>query len=376
MHNEMLEYIYKHSKKNDKNLKYDFMPELLEIIERPAHIGGKVIIYGIALFILFAFIWAGFSKLDVVATAQASMLPKGNVSTISSSLSGTVQEINVSDGDYVNEGDILIKLEGQSSEAEMKYLNSQSEICETENKLYNLFLKNADINDIKAEDYPAECAASVTYLLETQKYYNQKIERTKQQMGADSYSVEIMEQERRLEIVQRISENDKKLADINIQLEKARLQAEALVIKAPVSGYVSDLSVNTAGNVVAVSQPLMTIVPDKAPLVIECFVADSDIADIRLEQQAAVKLTSYPYSDYGVLIGKVTKISENAQYIENQGNVYVVEVELDSKYAEDEKFKFRSGMTGVVEIKLGKRSVLEYIFGPVLEGLNGSFKEK
>lgn len=43
MRKEMLNYVKKYSRKRDRNLKYDFMPELLEIIEKPAHIGGKVI---------------------------------------------------------------------------------------------------------------------------------------------------------------------------------------------------------------------------------------------------------------------------------------------------------------------------------------------
>lgn len=43
MRKEMLNYVKKYSRKRDRNLKYDFMPELLEIIEKSAHIGGKVI---------------------------------------------------------------------------------------------------------------------------------------------------------------------------------------------------------------------------------------------------------------------------------------------------------------------------------------------
>ena len=36
MDNKLTEYVLKHSKNKDKELKYDFMPSLLEIIERPA----------------------------------------------------------------------------------------------------------------------------------------------------------------------------------------------------------------------------------------------------------------------------------------------------------------------------------------------------
>jgi len=45
-------YILEHSKKNDKRLKYDFTPSMLEIIEKPAHIDGKVIIYVIFIILI------------------------------------------------------------------------------------------------------------------------------------------------------------------------------------------------------------------------------------------------------------------------------------------------------------------------------------
>lgn len=40
MADERTEYALKHSRKHDRELKYDFMPAMLEIIERPAHKAG------------------------------------------------------------------------------------------------------------------------------------------------------------------------------------------------------------------------------------------------------------------------------------------------------------------------------------------------
>ena len=50
MRKEMLNYVKKYSRKRDRNLKYDFMPELLEIIEiglcdlRGTHVGGRSLV--------------------------------------------------------------------------------------------------------------------------------------------------------------------------------------------------------------------------------------------------------------------------------------------------------------------------------------------
>ena len=63
MNNALTEYVLKHGKKRDKELKYDFMPSLLEIIERPAHKAGTVIIIGIFTLLIGAISGLAFLKL-------------------------------------------------------------------------------------------------------------------------------------------------------------------------------------------------------------------------------------------------------------------------------------------------------------------------
>ena len=98
MDNKMSEYILKHSKKKDKELKYDFMPSLLEIIERPAHKAGTVIIFGVFTLLVVAIVWARLSKIDVVITSSGSIQPVGNISSLNTYVSGTVKAINVEEG--------------------------------------------------------------------------------------------------------------------------------------------------------------------------------------------------------------------------------------------------------------------------------------
>lgn len=82
MDNKMTEYILKHSRKKDKELKYDFMPSLLEIIERPAHKAGTVIILGIFTLLISAVVWACLSKIDVIITSSGSIQPIGNLNVV------------------------------------------------------------------------------------------------------------------------------------------------------------------------------------------------------------------------------------------------------------------------------------------------------
>ena len=114
MDNRLTEYILKHSRKKDKELKYDFMPSLLEIIERPAHKAGTVIILGVFTLLIAAVIWACISKIDVVITSSGSVQPSGNVNVVQSFSGGTVKSINAVEGEYVKKGDVLIELDTES----------------------------------------------------------------------------------------------------------------------------------------------------------------------------------------------------------------------------------------------------------------------
>lgn len=90
---------------------------------------------------------------------------------------------------------------------------------------------------------------------------------------------------------------------------------------------------------------------------------------------AKIKISAYSYSDYGDIDGRVTYISKSSYQIEGMGNVYKIEVEIDSE-GFNEEIKLMSGMSGTVEIDVGKRSVLDYFLEPILQGMKNSLKEQ
>ena len=84
------DYVLRHSGKRDRELKYDFMPSMLEIIERPAHKAGTVIILGVFTLLIAAIVWACLSEVDIVVTSSGTMQPVGNISSLNTYTSGTV----------------------------------------------------------------------------------------------------------------------------------------------------------------------------------------------------------------------------------------------------------------------------------------------
>lgn len=371
MRKEIIEYVHKHNNKRIKNLKYDFMPEILEIIEKPAHTGGRVIIYAVALFILSVLIWAGISKVDVVVSAGGYVIPKGNLCDVNAKMSGVIEKVNISEGDHVEKGDVLVKLESKDIENQIEYFKQQITICEAENEVYELLLSGTDAADIDVLSYDEICRDSVDAILEKQKYFDLAYDHSKSQYGEDSEYLNVSRQQNKAEISENISSNSEAIREFRYELENLNIYLTNADITAPVSGTIVKTSLGKEGTYMDASK-ILSIIPDNEPLIVQAYVSDSDIADIKPDQKARIKISSYPYADYGTLEGKVYQISHSAEYIENIGNVYTVEVEI-----EDEKnLHLTSGMSASVEMKLGKRSVLKYLFEPIMDKFNNSMKEK
>ena len=226
---------------------------------------------------------------------------------------------------------------------------------------------NQQIGQLQLEEYQEN---GTSRQVESQKLSNQqyalaveqaelKINDTKTQYSAQVNS--------------KISEIDTQLIEIKANLEKYQLSKEYQNITAPVNGYINSISVNTIGETVTSAQELVTIVPDDTPVEMVCYVKNMDIADIEVGMKAEIKLEAYPYNKYGTVAGTVKYISPSSFVSEQLGSVYLVKLEVTN---ENTNIDLISGLSGSVEIKTDKRTVMEYFLDPIIKGFGESLKEK
>ncbi|MBQ6212116.1 MAG: multidrug transporter, partial [Ruminococcus sp.] len=76
---------------------------------------------------------------------------------------------------------------------------------------------------------------------------------------------------------------------------------------------------------------------------------------------------------YGTVKGTVKYISPSSFNIEKQGSVYLVKLDIDNS---NSNINVMSGLTGTVEVKVGKRSIMRYFLDPIVKGFGDSMKEK
>lgn len=362
------EYIIKTSTVRDKRLKYDFMPSLLEIIEKPSHIAGKVIIIGIALLLLVSIIWAALSKINVIVSGTGNISPQNSIVTIKSTISGVVSKINYSDGDYVKAGDLLVTLETENIDAQINKLEDSINRLKIEAAIKNIYLE--DVNkQVNVADYDDKYSDLINNIILENKLKLLELERY------NGETANIIKLQYITELSGKIAQIDGEIEGYENELKALKLQLENYQIKSPINGCISGMAVNSTGQMVTQADVLLQIVPTDKPLVFEGYIQDKDIANIKIGDVAKIKISAYSYSDYGDIDGRVTYISKSSYQIEGMGNVYKIEVEIDSE-GFNEEIKLMSGMSGTVEIDVGKRSVLDYFLEPILQGMKNSLKEQ
>lgn len=175
----------------------------------------------------------------------------------------------------------------------------------------------------------------------------------------------------RSEVATKIAVNEQ-----SIKGAEARVQRNEL--RAPATGYVNDVKVTTVGGFVNAGEQLMQIVPVGEKLLVEARVAPKDIAFIKVGDRANVKVTAYDFSIYGGLSGEVRNISADSIYDEAEKQAYyTVMVETDRSYIvkNGQRLPIMPGMICDVEIITGSRSILTYLFKPVLRAFSEALTE-
>lgn len=96
----------------------DFLPDALEIMERPPSPTARIFSAVIMLAFAAACTWAWFGHVDVVAVAQGRVVPSGRTKTVQPMETGVVRSIAVEDGQLVRAGQTLIELDSTQTTAD------------------------------------------------------------------------------------------------------------------------------------------------------------------------------------------------------------------------------------------------------------------
>ncbi|MDO8252736.1 MAG: HlyD family type I secretion periplasmic adaptor subunit [Rhodoferax sp.] len=183
-------------------------------------------------------------------------------------------------------------------------------------------------------------------------------------------------------------------ADVVQRLEKLRPELAKqdhrhalLELRAPQDGRVKDLATHTAGAVVQPGTILMTLVPASEALDAEVWLSNEDVGFVRASQPVRLKFAAFQFQKYGMLDAEVEQVAADAATPEQDGRegraqgaslAYRTTVTLKQQglVADGVNYKLAPGMQVSAEIKLGERTVLEYLLSPVRKAFHEAGRER
>jgi hemolysin D len=179
-----------------------------------------------------------------------------------------------------------------------------------------------------------------------------------------------------------LSALETKAASISQDVTKAGQKSKLQRLTSPVDGVVQQLAVHTIGGVVTPAQPLLIVVPQDHPVEVEAQLENKDVGFVKEGQSAEIKIETFPFTLYGTIPGTVLTVSDDAVPIDKSKPadvlVFATRVSLASGtiLVGGKDVHLSPGMVVTVEIKTGRRRVIEYLLSPVLKSLQESLRER
>jgi adhesin transport system membrane fusion protein len=342
-------------------------------------------------------VWAHFAVLDEVKRGNGRVIPSRQIQVVQSLEGGLVGEILVQEGAIVQQGQSLMRIDDTKFASEFGEIRERRAAMaarvarlEAEARVFKMRAQKV-AQDIDVLNQQVTRLSGSLKLLEreqnlTRRLYEQKVVPEIEMLRLDRQATEMKGQlaEAQSKIASILtsfrSQADEDLAksrgdlavlDENIKSAQDRVRRTDL--KAPVYGIVNKLNVTTVGAVVQPGANVMDIVPLDDTLLVEGRIRPQDIAFIRPNQDAVVKLSAYDSSVYGSLKGKVERISADTivddkapDKQERQETFYRVIVRTEKNHlgTAENALPILPGMVATVEVMTGRKSVLDYMLKP------------
>jgi HlyD family type I secretion membrane fusion protein len=205
-----------------------------------------------------------------------------------------------------------------------------------------------------------------------------QISKAQQSIGETETAITNQKKEFETKNEQELRETQAKVADLGDKLRASEDVVGRTTVTAPAGGIVMGLKYHTPGGVVAAGAPIMEIVPQDDPLVVDVRVNPTDINSVHIGMDANVMFAAYKARTTPKVPAKVTQVSADI-FTEERSNssYYVARLEVDKNFISRLKkpIELYPGSPVNVFLRTGSRSFLSYLFKPITDGTQSAFRE-
>lgn len=361
----------------------------------------------IAATVLVFLLWSAFAWVEEIVRAPGQVVPSTRPQIIQNLEGGILAELLVAEGQTVEAGQVLARLHATQYQAAVDDLSDQ--IAALSARRLRL---EAELADQHMFTVPPDLAARVPDLIASEQalLMARRSDHASRVKGAQAVLEQAVKEE---DMVRRMADRgltpaieltraQKNLADAQASLaniatkaeldraeEYARTQGELASLRqrlrlsqdqlarttltAPGRAIVNRIAVTTIGGVVRPGEEILQLIPLDAALFVEAKVRPADIASLRENQDATVKLSAYDYTIWGALPAKVTFIGADTfrdeRSRDDQPHYRVtLRVILEGLTERQKSMIIRPGMQAEVEFQTGGKTILSYLTKPLWRG--------
>lgn len=389
---------------------------LATILHHPPALIARGLLYIVVLLIVTLFVWAAFSRITDIVEAPAQLVPDGRLALVETTVRGMVRDIPVREGDHVSAGQPLIILQSEDVSTLLSTLRASAvALAEAKRDVRSIVpTRIASIRKrISMEKAEASARERIHQLaleeirLERERLEGQPESRDRNmrlrslELRQGRIENEIRVNSRALEA--QVSELAAATEDLMTRAERALDRAQIdydrmksvtfltlrgvdpeflnaaaagesrstnlAVITAPISGVVTELAIQSRGQLVDRGANVVKIIPANVGLVAELKIPGHEIGKVREGQEIRFKFDAFPFSEHGVLRGHVEQIRPRATIDPITGATwYLARSRLNRDFfmVQGEESPLLPGMTAVAEISTDRHSILSILFRPVI----------
>jgi adhesin transport system membrane fusion protein len=371
-----------------------------------------VLAVGVVAFIT----WGSVFQIDEVARAGGEVITGSRVQVIQSVDGGVLSELLVREGDRVKPGQVLARLDQTRFASTVGEINAR--LFALKAKVARLRAEVVGRSELTFPEGLLEQAPDTTRvekalfdqrrtgLTEELRTLRVAVDLASRELAlvqdlyddGDASGSELLRAERGLNEAeaQLVNRRNRFLEEARLELTRAEdeiAQNEQLLIRrleeqensvftALVPGIVKNIRVTTVGGVLGPGEELMQIVPIEDELLIESRVSPADIARVKPGLEANIRFDPFDYTVYGTVPGIVTYVSADTLKEQSEQGTqvyYRVHVKPDGfpvQTTTGRNLEIVPGMTAQVNIRTGRRSLMDVLLKPLRKTLNESFGER
>ena len=336
---------------------------------------GYAFVILVGLFMIFLLVWSTRTN-RIYVSQNSGTVQASNKTYIMSSYSGTLTELYISEGSYVNEGDLVAHIKSTDLDMQQDNLESQLKIYQTQVDQYNKLLQciQDDTNyfsETSVEDQP--------YYYQYETYKSQVEQKTfdasaYQAAGYSDAQIKTLMEQNQSEIqalyystMQSISQSitsaQSNVDNVQAQIDALNTGANDYYLYAPTSGVIHMDSPYKEGMVLSAGSPLATVASENDDLEIVAMVTVNDRPLLHVGDPCKIAITGLSEYSYGTLTGTVTSIDSDVTS-STSGSYYKMTIKPDNTYVvstSGDKVDLSNGMSVTARVEYDELTYFDYV---------------